>query len=201
MQIVGREVIHRPGDRIRLFFVPSQPEGEIDAATDALTVVVDGVLRQFSVGVLKMMQRFNSTLRSRERLRHDCGVFALACLTGNSHDEQMFHGENGLALVTKMFAQRFTIPADRQVVESALPTGGVIKTILVDANGVDVPREHHYLVRVSADGVQPPLYASKLGMDGPVVIHDFDTSLRMYPAQCMQVVIGMHAKSWAELAH
>src|SRR5690348_2640415 len=135
------------GKEARVFSMLSAPAEEDDLSVEVVSVEIGGIVRNLSAGIIRMLKAFNRTVVERGPFSHDCGVFALACQTGETYDGIAFYGENGLRPRAVLHDRRFVVALGDKAVEAGLIQGDVIKTMQVDAAGKEVLRSHHYMVR------------------------------------------------------
>lgn len=130
------------------------------------------------------MVRFNQSLERRAKLAHDCGAFALACESGNPLEDVDFTpGHSGI--VCKNYDIRHEEPLGFMT-QPLLASGQIAftaDTLPTDPNFLKNPAGLHFIVRASAWHEQDPLYLSKLGPSGPVVLHTLAEICDFYPAQ------------------
>lgn len=148
-----------------------QPGSSAVSPTDInREIILDGVKRTITARVARMILAFEANAQKRELLGHDCAVFALACQTGDDYRDVMFGRRKDSPRISpiKPAAAR----ADE--IGSLLP-GSIIRT-----SGLMLG-SHHYAVCASADRLDPPLLASKYGLDGPVALSTLPQIGDAYP--------------------
>ena len=149
--------------------------------------------RMVLAGVARMGAIFNKDTLTRAKLRHDCGVFALACATGETFDNTPFWGKGDLEVRTKTVE---LCPPDTWDVPTHTP-GDVIFTFDEKfVNGMVAPKGPHFAVLATDpnDG-EVPLWCSKNSASGAASLMTLPDTLSLYPAQTITIARGLHAFS------
>jgi hypothetical protein len=155
-----------------------------DTYTD---ISVDGIQRVAVASVIRMGANFTSELSRRNKLGHDCGVFALACESGNAFADDRFNGVGGRHVaIGKEIAEY--LPGDAPEIQP----GGIVLTKKVEKTNPNQPI-CHMLVRATADPMTP-LYMSKFGENGPVALSTLDASLAYYAADTISFVSDLRSE-------
>ena len=142
--------------------------------------------RQIVANHLRLALRFNRQFEIRESLGHDCGMFALACVTGRTYDTVQIGERSGQSVVVGN--PRF-LDVER-LIDVNNPAGTVTLTTLTPRTEIhDTVKlaAPHLAVTTSVDGGDP-LYFSKLGTRGPVVLSDAESLERFYPLKSVALV-------------
>ncbi len=148
-------------------------------------IQVDGQRRVAVASAVQMTAEFTSGLDRRAQLGHDCGVFALACESGDSLDGVRFGRavSKGVRIGHKTYIGS---PTD----EPEIRGGDIILTTNMEpTDPLEADYTGHLMVRATVDEGQP-LYLSKFG-SGPVALSTLEASLRFYPATAILLVSGL----------
>ncbi|HUA12943.1 MAG TPA: hypothetical protein VL989_00360, partial [Candidatus Sulfotelmatobacter sp.] len=147
-------------------FVP-EAGAEVNDSVDQFTKCeVGGTPRLLSTDVLRMMLAFSQDEERRRTMLHDCAIFALACVTGDTYAQQLFDSGPPVKVgKLKFFAPRGSTSFLR---EPSIEAGEVAFT--VDLSPIEPGFEaktdgFHFMVRATYKyDPQGGLYASKLGV-------------------------------------
>jgi hypothetical protein len=139
-----------------------------------VTAEVGRQRRMFDARLVDIAAAFMRTRGRREQLGHDCAVFALACATDNLFSDTTFNRPGGKIVKIK----RFKYDTDGQE-EPATEVGEITFTADTDPVEDDFLSAPHLLVRANVDQ-DTPLYFSKLGRSGPVVLSTFASMAEYY---------------------
>lgn len=175
---------------------PESADQQPDRAAEVVDISLGGHRRVVAAHPLRTAAEFNMDARRRTQLGHDCAIFALACVTGDSFRNQRFNQAGGL--VVKIGALTYSsFPPEAQLMEPEIEPGEVAFTANADPDDADFFKvEPHLLVRASVDEGSP-LYFSKLGTDGPVILSELGQVMDFYPTKTVGVADDLHAESFA----
>ena len=154
---------------------------EVDLSSEFTTIKLGDIERKLSSKVLSMMIKFENSPQERMKrsfLYHDCGVFALACSTGDSLSNINFGPTGELAYPD------FVVNENDYKSEPNVSVGEVVFTAnkLPGPDGFVEGTSIHFAVKASDSSDGRPLYVSKWGI-GPVVAHYFEDSAMAYSAK------------------
>jgi hypothetical protein len=134
--------------------------------------------------LVHLAETFTRQSELRTQLGHDCVVFAYAHESGNDVADTHFHlpGESYIR------AKKFDVRGNGNTANLAdVQPGEIIFTENSQPEDDGFPGiAPHFLVRATTDSNEP-LYMSKLGACGPVVLSTIEQSLALYPAQTVGV--------------
>jgi hypothetical protein len=181
LRFVREQLIHDKTEALAEFYrqVDSAREPQCDD-NGLVEVDLEGLTTSLSYNVVSMMQRFNKDLKTRARLGHDCCVFAFACESQNAVSGLQFGEDkhkielNDITLSTPAMLELDLSPGQVAFTDSAIPGDPIFFT---------PASRYHLIVRASERGATDSihLYASKIGTEGPVVLHDFKDLAQFYP--------------------
>jgi hypothetical protein len=183
----ARTTVDRLGAGAPSVYLPYDPAP--DAATlpggEYTPIAVEGLGEYRALTrIARMALLFNEEPALRRQLLHDCGVFALACaLDDPLTDRQFDRGE-----LFTFPERRIEDLATADLSTFACNPGDIIKTYKApydDVLGVPEPmlrkRSMHLQVRATHPDDMPPLFFSKFGPEGPVLLHTIHAGLAAYP--------------------
>ncbi len=153
-------------------------------------ILLEGERRIASSNILGLIFQFSNEdeIRRRVSLGHDCGTFALACQLNDPLSHDRFNQAGGKKIV---------IDGKKPLSFAAhnnLETGSVILASLPGKSEKQT-RNLHLMVRATTDEGEP-LYASKLGTYGPVVLSTLISSLRYYVATELTLVDRLYVEDY-----
>lgn len=155
---------------------------------DYTNINVDGSKRVGFSNVLKMMALFTRQQIRRAELSHDCAVFALACDTDQTLADTHFYKQSkrkvGIGKAELLTPPRTNEGPHHQIIFSATHGDPRIP------NDVTNP---HFMVKATADE-NPPLYASKVGINGGVILSTVEEAAKIYPANSYWEVSDLYLK-------
>jgi hypothetical protein len=167
------------------------PSINVSPTDPLIEVDVEGESRLLLGSALAMMLSFNRDQSRRTQLGHDCGVFALACELNQPLEETRFGPGHTRATCTN-YSIRYEEP-DGFMAEPDLEAGQIALTtdsIPTDPGFLSAKSDLHFMVRASGRDGENPLYLSKLGSVGPVVLHELTDLSEFYPAQTVGQASG-----------
>jgi hypothetical protein len=149
---------------------------------DICEVVVGSTTSQILGGAARQIVDFSRKRRRYRWQRHDCVSFAYACLNGQLPSRRP---------ATFSYTYTETIPCGPATLPGYEP-GSVWLTIDSPdtSQGFGTQDTMHFMVGASAAG-SGEFYASKLGANGPLVLHSFAKSLEFYPAQTIEKITSI----------
>lgn len=156
----------------------------------------DGSAIRLSTPLLQIAAEFLRDPKKRAELGHNAAVFALACVTGDSQEGILFNQPGGKTVKFDFDAEELP-----RLVEPSTTQAG--ETILTSGADPNEDRETilsavpNLLVRANVD-YETPLYLSKLGREGPVVLADFARMTEIYPATTVAIADGFHAADFPQ---
>jgi hypothetical protein len=151
-----------------------------------VTVEVGRQRRVLVSRLVEMAVEFKRTQEERQRLGHDCAVFALACETNDAQSGVLFNQPGGKIVKIREVAYN----ADGTQDEPVTAVGEIAFTTDAYTEDERLGESPNFLVRANVDG-GIPLYLSKLGT-GPVVLSTFQSMAEFYPVRGVGTVEGLH---------
>jgi hypothetical protein len=110
-------------------------------------------------------------------------MFALACESGQTLRDVPFKCAGG----AQISVDRVELGNGRQQLdEPVVEPGGIIFTTMAKPTETPLFKSHHFLVKATM-GPNDPLYLSKLGPAGSVVLSTLAESLKFYPAKTVGI--------------
>lgn len=149
-------------------WLPVETGAALSPVMTHVRTLLEGRVRHLASSTLQLALEFNRTLDERTTLQHDCKVFAYAHAQGHAMQARSFYGASS---DTMLPPYRFTSKTYLERGEQIPRLAGSIIALLAVVDGRPTTMNEHFMVQVS-DDLHPPLYASKLGVSGPVVVHD-----------------------------
>ncbi len=170
------------------------PSGWNDDEYDILTEIsVDGSARVALSGLVRLTSEFMANAAKRTELGQDCGVFVCAWENNMTFPQTPFYRAGGLDLELETALPNSRLkPLNEPTLEPgsiAFTTHGKPPLNPFSKSFGYINDGPHFLVRATADG-KDPLYLSKLGPSGPVVLTTFQQSLDFYPSKTAGVAAG-----------
>jgi hypothetical protein len=180
------------GEECTGFYFPLENNVPLDASRPFTEVRHEGTVRKLSTFILTKAVDFNDQLdRLHKELSHqelvalgqNCGLFAVACQTGETFGTERFTGSGNRSVQVKWSRAEEMLLADGHAAP-ATEVGDALLLMHGDKSGRGIVNEKtHVIVRVSAEDGFPPLYASKRGPTGEVFIHDLPAACRRYQSK------------------
>jgi hypothetical protein len=184
---------HNTPERTALLYTPdieSLRKKIIEADQEFTAVEIDGRSRPLLTSALKMLLEFRKDeqeISHRMSLRHDCYTFVVACKTGESFHDVSFRRP-------RAFKIHHNTSASMPIPSTSLDDkpGDAIFIGLVEHSSPDrldsKKSNQHYILRVTPEDGNTPLYMSKLGWKGPIVVHSLEEITKFYPAKYAHVL-------------
>lgn len=158
-----------------------------------LTTTVGGRQRVLLSRLVDIAVDFTRTLERRAQLGHDCAVFALACETGNLQAGTLFNQPGGqIVKIANLDAEARERQQEQEPVTQA---GEISFTTSADRDLHGDLVNPHFLVHASAD-TGTPLYFSKLGTEGLVVLSTYDSIAELYDVTSAGVAEGFYTEAY-----
>lgn len=184
-------MVERPGtgQTIPIWLpVPTDHEGvykeslEDSSGPDAIKLQLGEEQRMASRALVAMALLYNAQLRQRIELGHECGVFALSCETADPLEDRQFP----LGLDTRVDIRRIgqPKPITDDLRAGSNQYGQLLLTVTREIT------EPHIVVQAT-EGAEEPLYLSKIGTDGPVVLSDLGQIAGLYDSELVCAVSGL----------
>ena len=140
--------------------------------------------------LVAMALLYNAQFSRRKELGHECGVFALSCETTDPLEERQFP----LDLANRVHIKEIGKPEPISDDFRAIP-GQHGQLLLAVTREITDP---HMLVQATI-GESEPLYLSKIGIDGPVVLTNLQQIAGLYDSELVSVVSGLSPVSMSPL--
>jgi hypothetical protein len=177
--MIAQEVtVCRPDNSLQTTAYLLPEVGELGFDGTHTEVIVASEPRLVLSSLARLAQTFNGQLSERKELGHDCLIFALAADTGDDQAGRDFMSEYKVNLDGMPLPSQPTEPQSRP--RDILLTSTKHQS---DPDFLIGGRDaFHFSVRASVDGGEP-LYVSKFGTIGSVMLHPFGSVSELYPWQ------------------
>lgn len=158
----------------------------IDQGGEVSEVGVGNEKRLVLSGLLRIARLYTAQRKLRTELGHDCITFAYSWDSGDMYENAPAAREGGRVILPR------TIDGITDNLSAAPLTnpGEIVYTVdspLEQASDVRSGVGLHFMVHATVDN-EEPLYLSKFGYTGPIILTSFEQSLQLYPAQASAVV-------------
>lgn len=148
------------------------------AETGDMEIDLDGNTRVVLSSLVGMALIYNSQLLRRIELGHDCGVFALSCESGDPLSDRRFSTDRDPVRIGVIGSPE----SIGSVGTAERNTGG--RLLLLVSEDAERP---HIAVQATVDEATP-LYLSKIGTEGPVIMSDLGQVADLYSSAHAAVV-------------
>jgi hypothetical protein len=133
--------------------------------------------------VIKAIGHFAASHEKRAQLGQDCGAFAIACLTGGTLENFAFNRPGGLATKVSEIGDMSSINEDIK----AEPGNVIVLGHPSDTHPTGI-KPRHLIVRATADE-DSPLYASKFGVRGPILLASLKQTAAFFKEETVQAQV------------
>lgn len=142
-------------------------------------VIVGDEKRLMLTGLLSLAKIYTDQLSRRRELGHDCAVFAYSWESGDTYDTVRALRAGGLPLIPRILERL----SDDLTSPPLTQPGEIVYTVNTPvAQASEMQPDPHFMVHATVDNGDP-LYLSKFGRKGPIMLTSFDQSLQLFPAQ------------------
>lgn len=183
MEFTPTRALHsRTGNRADMWLPDPHFEDYGDPQDDIMEIMIGNERRFALTALLQLTSTYTKEAEQRTRLGQDCVVFAYAWESGQSCTETLFNRDDGLGVKPNLLEYSRVRPLRIPRTEP----GQIVFTANAAPYGNFIHRDPHFLVHATTDSAEP-LYLSKLGSTGPVVLSTLEQSLRFYPAKTLGI--------------
>ncbi len=172
--------------------VTPEAEPPADPLGDIVEINYRQSLRKVSGAILQMALHFNSQHAERQRLEHDCVMYALSCITGDAQ-EGVQRNRDRFKLTP--LTDRLN-PSDYPDGLSLQPDQAILLYRIDDQDNF-VDGAHHFIVQASVDGQLPHIYSSKMGDKGKAVLQTFRDTVNYFGANALCIMTMSHVPEQA----
>ena len=158
----------------------------VDRSGEISEVVVGEERRLVLSGLLRIAKLYTSQHERRRELGHDCVTFAYSWESGDMYEATLAARKGGRIIIPQTINRLTDNLNDAPLTNP----GEIVYTVdepVEQALEIQSGSGLHFMVHATADNKEP-LYLSKFGNMGPIILTSFEQSLQLYPAQASGIV-------------
>jgi hypothetical protein len=157
-----------------------------DRGGETSEVMVGQEKRVVLSGLLRVARLYTAQREIRKELGHDCVTFAYSFESGNTYGATAAARKGGRIIIPQTVSRLTNDLSDSPWTKA----GDIVYTVnspIEQAPEIESGVGPHFMIHATIDD-EEPLYLSKFGSTGPIILTSFEQSLRLYPAQTTGVV-------------